>query len=360
MRPVLLVGPYPPPFGGPGVHMMHLRRSLEERGVPCEVVNIGVRRRDPNLGARPVRSGLDFVMAVAWAARRGYHTHHFFNLESHKAILLATAAAALTRLCGASYSVGFIGGPSQKHLGRPGAFWTRLGARPLRAAEFIICNNDAVKAALRRLCPDDTKIHPIECFYDGQVASLGAIPPDVRAFMDTHAPVLSTITHPRLETTAPHHELELLIEALRLVRHRHPRVGCVVLGGADAVGHYGRLAAQAGMDDLFRFAGELRHEDCLAVIKSSSVFVRAYLKDGSSSSVREALALGAPTVACANPQHPPAVIPFTPNDPHSLAETLLDALGREAQLRQRLAAAPPVTARSLDRELSLLAGCTRP
>ena len=42
---VLLVGDYPPPYGGIAVHLQHLTRTLPQEGIACRVLNIGPNRR---------------------------------------------------------------------------------------------------------------------------------------------------------------------------------------------------------------------------------------------------------------------------------------------------------------------------
>jgi len=315
--------------------MVYLKRQLAAMGVTCEVLNIGSGRRAGAGDAISMRSPWDFVHTVLDSARRGYHVHHFFNVESHRAIILAVVATVLTRVVGGSYSIAFIGGPRQRHLGRR-SLWAWINRIPLGAADFLICNNESVKAALTRAGADERKIYPIENFHAAQLADVGDLPQSVTAFLNTHDPVLATVVHPRFETGIPHHEIETLLPALDRLRTTHPSLGCVVVGGSDAVDRYRQLASAAGMSAAMCFAGELAHEQCLAVIRQASVFVRAYLKDGSSSSVREALALGVPTVASENPQHPVDVLQFTPLDAAQLADALRDALSRSGPLRNRL------------------------
>ena len=83
------------------------------------------------------------------------------------------------------------------------------------------------------------------------------------------------------------------------------------------------------------------------------VFVRAYIKDGNSSSVREALALAVPTVASRNPQHPDEVISFEPNDGGSLAAVLIDTFDHLPQIRTRLRRSGQVTDGAMESELAL-------
>jgi glycosyltransferase involved in cell wall biosynthesis len=353
---ILLAGPYPPPFGGPGVHMMHLRRQLEARGAVCEALNIGERRREAIPDVTPVRSGLGFAFQIVRFARRGFHIHHLFNVESHKAIVLAAMAAALARTFQTTYSIGFIGGARQKYLDSGNPLWTRLLRLPLRAAAFVICNNDSVKQVLAKLCSTRTPIHSIQSFFADQVSEIGELPTAIREFAESHSPVLSTVTAARLETGDPYHELETLIRAMQEVRKTHKRIGSIVIGGGRErlERPYRQLIADAGLQDHFLLAFELPHHTCLAAIRSSDIFVRAYVKDGNSSSVREALALGIPTVAVANPNHPESVISFARNDGEGLAHTLLDALGRLDELRERFGSGLIDEGGSIAEELDLL------
>ena len=42
---VLLVGDYPPPYGGIAIQIQHLARELPQAGVECRVLNIGQGRK---------------------------------------------------------------------------------------------------------------------------------------------------------------------------------------------------------------------------------------------------------------------------------------------------------------------------
>ncbi len=335
---------------------MHLRKQLQTKGAICEVLNIGEKRREAIADVTPVRSGLGFASAITRFARRGFHIHHLFNVESHKAIVLAAIAAALAHTFGTTYSIGFIGGARQKYLNSGHPVWTRVLRLPLRVAAFVICNNDSVRRVLAKLCSTRTPIHPIQSFFDGQISEIGALPKEIREFLQSRSPILSTVTAARLETDEPYHELKTLVRAMQTLSKTHKRIGSIVIGGGRErlEETYTRMIAEAALQDHFFLAFELPHQTCLAAIRSSDIFVRAYVKDGNSSSVREALALGIPTVAVTNPNHPESVIPFAPNDAEDLAHVLLDALGRLDELRERIGPGSAGETGSIAEETALL------
>jgi len=356
MRKLLLIGPYPPPFGGPNVHMLHLRRRLQQAGATCEVLNIGPSRREEIEGALSVRSGPDFVLKVTRRARRGYHIHHFFNVDSHVAIGLSLLAALLSRSLGGQYSIGFVGGECQKYLNQSRSFWGRLFRLSLRLSAFVICNNSRVKEAIRSCSSGKVDVHAIESFHAGQVQVVADPSLAVRGFLERHDPVICSVVLPRHESGRPYHEVELLAELVAKVRPIHPNVGCVVLGSEVAIPFHREIVKDRCVADHFHFAGEVPHDQCLGTLSMASVFVRASMRDGNSSSVREALALGTPTVASRNPHHPAAAIQFNTNDPDDLARVVLDVLGCVDVIRTRLRGARPMPGGDIDREVSLLLG----
>ncbi len=336
MREVLLVGPYPPPFGGPNVHMLYLRRHLLGLGMDCKVLNIGPSRRDRVPDALSGPSGWAFVSQVARWARRGYRVHHFFNVESPKAIILAALAATTARALGGRYSIGFVGGPRQRYLDQSRSPWAYLFRGVLSLSDFVVCNNESVKKELLRFSADAGRLHAIQPFHTAQIETVGEPPPSIGAFVRDHEPVVSTVVLARHETPLPYHEVSLLIDVVGRLRDRYPKIGCVVMGAAECIELFESVVAEADLQPHFHFGGEVAHEDCLATMQRSDVFVRAYMKDGNSSSVRKARALSIPTVASRNPQHPDEVLDFEPNDAGSLAAVLADTLERLPEIQAEL------------------------
>ena len=60
------------------------------------------------------------------ASDSGYRVHHFFNVESPKAIIFAALAATIARALGGRYSVDFVGGSRQPYLDRRRSPWALL------------------------------------------------------------------------------------------------------------------------------------------------------------------------------------------------------------------------------------------
>src|SRR5437762_10794992 len=91
---ILLVGPYPPPYGGLSVQLHQWQQYLQKtHGWYCEVLNISEKRKEPLPGTWPVHGYLDFWRKLTKYARNGYLIHLFTNGHNFKSWLSALACA---------------------------------------------------------------------------------------------------------------------------------------------------------------------------------------------------------------------------------------------------------------------------
>src|SRR5690242_14851085 len=91
---VLLLGPYPPPWGGVQTNLVALRDFLRRQGVTCTVVNLTRYRRPNEDDVHYPRSGLDVMRLLL---RRRYdviHLHIGGDL-SRRLVLLGLACTVL-------------------------------------------------------------------------------------------------------------------------------------------------------------------------------------------------------------------------------------------------------------------------
>src|SRR5437870_2642764 len=86
------------------------------------------------------------------------------------------------------------------------------------------------------------------------------------------------------------------------------------------------LGRRAGLADAMLLVGDVDHEQCLALMARSDVFVRPTLMDGDSISVREALALGVPVVASNVGTRPEGTQLFQAGNARELVKQLENAI----------------------------------
>jgi glycosyltransferase involved in cell wall biosynthesis len=148
------------------------------------------------------------------------------------------------------------------------------------------------------------------------------VPPVLDSFFATHAPVITSVGF-----YEPAYGFDDVVRLLGRVRQVYPNAGLVLVGDRTNSAWCEALIREQGLSDHVALAGNLGHDECLAVMQRSAVFVRATHYDGDSLSVREALSLGLPVVATATDFRPEGVIGYPRGSFEDLAGKTIAALG---------------------------------
>src|SRR5438270_11826288 len=72
---VLLLGPYPPPYGGVQVNLVAIERLLRDRQIPVNVINLTRYRRPTHDGVYYPESGLAVVRLILATPANIVHLH---------------------------------------------------------------------------------------------------------------------------------------------------------------------------------------------------------------------------------------------------------------------------------------------
>jgi glycosyltransferase involved in cell wall biosynthesis len=322
---ILIVGDYPPPYGGVSVQVSDLQGHLSDMpGYSCRVLDIGRSRRQRRPGCLPVRGALDFVWKLTTHALRGYIIHLHTNGHNLKSWLL-------TFLCGGAgvvngwRTVVSLGSGLAADFVEKSTGVTRLLIRSaLALLGTVICRNERTRLAILGLGIGPKRVLVLTGFYGIRAGTLGRVPAGVEEFVRNYSPVVGAVA-----SDGPEYGLPLVIEAARRLRAHHQRLGVLLIGGAGVDGH--------PLNSHLLVTGELPHDAALAAMRSVDVFVRPTYFDGDASSVREALALGLPVVASDTDFRPDGVILFARGNSNDLAEKIALALanGRAGGVLQR-------------------------
>ena len=317
MRKILIVGDYPPPYGGVSVPVAALRHHLaSRRDSDVRVLDIGVRRTERRPGCLPVTGALDFVVKLLRQAARGYTIHVHTNGHNVKSWVVVALCVAAGLRAPRRTVVSLGSGAMPAFLARSGATVRALvRASAAGAGAFIVCNTSARAALIAQgVAPRTVAILP--WFYGVAREEVGRIPDAVSTFRETHAPLIGAMA-----TVGPEYGISLLIDAAARLRPRYPRLG-VVLMGADRFD-----------DGLPRWAlplGELHRPELLATLRALDVFVRPTYFDGDAVSIREAFALGVRVVASDTAFRPDGARLFPRGDADALAAAVDQALAAPA------------------------------
>jgi glycosyltransferase involved in cell wall biosynthesis len=350
---IVQIGNFPPPLCGWSMHSLLVHETLCERGVTSLVMDIGPGRRQKGRDCIDVQNGPDYAIKLLWLRLRGFTFHVHVNGDSWKGYLIALLAVLLGRLTGRPAVLTMHAGPVQKYFPRSSGILYWAFRLLFTASGEIICNHEPVRTEIVKYGVNKGRVHPIPAFSRRYTAGEQvAVPAEIDAFAARHEIRIFSYLLFRPEFT-----IDALWESFAAIRQVFPGAGLLVVGPHQDIEATMASLRQAGIAEHVFMAGNLNHNEFVAVLRRSDVYVRTHLRDGVCSSVLEALDLGVPVVAAADGLRPPSVVTYAPGDSADLTEKLLHVL-RDLDAA-RAAVIKPQLPDYLDQELQVLVGAAR-
>ncbi len=342
---ILLVGDYPPPYGGIAVHLEQVHRFLRNHGITARVLNIGKGEcADPEVIS--TRKAWRFAFELSRLSAQGWLPHLHVSGNNSKAWWI----------------VGSVGGyrwPRPPvvtvHSGRCPEFLARSGLRRMlvRAAlssyGAVIAVSQQIERALVEAGVSPARIVVQPAFCASEVRAGPA--PD--GFANARSRWSPLVAMAYLES--PVYGLELMAEALRQLTPTYPRVGLALFGPGASEENLKQRPIFKKLAPFLGCFGELEHSQALALIQRCDAFVRPTLADGDAISVREALMLGVRCVASDVATRPVQTWIFRTGDAADLASKLRKALSSESSPAPSPDAGPVLL--SIYRQLDANRGC---
>ena len=299
---VLLLGPFPPPWGGVQTNLVALRDFLRRQGVTCTVVNLTRYRRPDEDDVHYPRSGLDVIRLLLRLRYDVIHFHIGGNL-SQRLVLLGLVCTVLpwAKVVLTFHSGGYPRSPDGRRA-RPRTF---RGFVLRRFDRHIAVNQELVEFFQRVGCADErVRLIPPHAVPTTSLADLTSaeLPPAVARFAATHQPLITTVSG--LE---PEYDIPLQLEALGAIREQHADAGLIIAGSGSLMEELRHLSNTKPYRDHILLAGDLPHAVTLTTVAQSDLFLRTTHYDGDAISVREALWLGTPVIATDNGMRPAGV-----------------------------------------------------
>ena len=332
---VLLVGDYPPPYGGVAIHVQQLHGYLRGCGVEAKVLDIGKGGR-PAPDVLPVKSPAHFGLRLAGFVSSGWTVHVHTSGNNPKSWVLAGMVGGLPGLRSARV-ITLHSGLLPDYLAASSA---RRGFARAALAGYarVVAVSGAVKDALLECGVPEEKIVVHPAFLSSQVRP-GPVPSVVDAARARRKPLLAMAHHP-----SPVYGRKVAFRALKLLAQEHPDVGLALFGPGTDSEEFIRDVRELGVAGQLEVLGELEHSAALGLMARSDAFLRPTTHDGDSISVREALALGVPCVASDVCTRPEGTRVFTSEDPQALARTVHEAVAAGPALHPTLDAGPELLA----------------
>jgi len=318
---VLQLGPYPPPHGGVQSNLVAIRTFLRQHGGPSAVINI-TRHRKPD--ADDVYYPKTAAGVIRLLSRLDYDVVHLHVGGMLTARVLSLALACTlprSRSVMTFHSGGYPSTAEGKATG-PNSY----AGFVLRRFDGLIGVNPEIMGFFERLGVSIKRtrmILPHSFLPDEQAAT--TFPPDLKAFLNTHSPILISVG-----LLEPEYDLPLQIEALGRVLKKFPSAGLVLIG-SGSLDHElrGKIAACPYAEHVL-LCGDVPHAITLQAISRAQLMLRTTLYDGDAVSVREALRVGTPVIASDNGMRPAGVHLIPKSNLHALLEAIDDRLSEPA------------------------------
>jgi len=308
---ILLIGEFPPPYGGISVHVAGIQRQLLAAGIECKVLDTG-RVRAVGFGAALLRHMSD-----------GWTLHLHTNGHNPKSWLIALICGVAAR-CGEGGVLTLHSGMAPAYLQAAPAWRRKLAAWAGGLYARVVCVSPAIQSALISLGVAPAKTETAPAWIAATNLPQATLDAHLLAWMERHQPLFSTALFFR-----PEYGFDVLVAAVAKLRRRYPSVGCLTMGSGEQLVDALRLVHMAGLEDNILLLGDVEHDTCLELMSRSDVFLRPTFEDGDSISVREARALGVPVVASRVGTRPAGVTLFEPGDAEDLVAKLESAMASD-------------------------------
>jgi len=309
-KPLAIVGSYPPPYGGIGVHLQRLVNRLEDEGIDFVLYNtVSTSQKPPNVVSV---SRHKILWYLGFCLR---HRHKVVHLVATN--WLSRLMFGLIACFRPGRYVLSIHGRSISESLESGVLRAALTRWLLRKMDVVIaCNTDIERECVEDVGLEREKVHMIPAFIPPDVDRASELPECVQGFINSHNPLLCAVV--AIGQTYKGNDIygiDMMIELVERLKPDHPQIGLVlsVTSGADEITEQTVEACRRRVDDnMFIITEPL--EQISHLIQSSDIFLRPTNTDGDAVSVREALWLNTPVVASdAVPRPEPCVLFRTRN-----------------------------------------------
>lgn len=322
---LLILGPYPPPFGGVSIHIQQLVRAARRAGIDAVVANhFGTVVADEHVMVRLKRNPLRYAFVTARENAKIVHYHH-----SHWSTLVATAVGA--RFTDSHLILTAHGDTLVYDLNSRIPLIAFLTRRALTRVDRIIAVSDDLQQRLTRLLAV-----PIDVIPASSGRACRSLPSRIASDGDRRSFVLAAYrvgVSKKQDIYGVGLALEALAEAVRsgLSAELKVFVANPPKSGRERRYFRGlrRMLEADYLDALVRWHFGERLTDHL---RGDSVFLRPTFLDGDSVSVREALTLGADVIASDAAVRPPGCRVFAKGNVLELARSMAEPTSQGAQV----------------------------
>ena len=328
MKKILLVGPYPPPFGGISVQVQRIKKVLDRLSdYECHILNIGENRTSQYDGAINVKGYGDFIKKLLSFAQKRYVIHIITSGHNFKSWLSALCCCLIGFINSRHTIVTLGSGMLPEYLKKSGWLFQLVIILTLKLAGLIVCRNNESINAIARKGVATRKIFNIPGFLGVSEADIGKMSSEMISFKRTHNPVIGIHV-----IKDPEYGLDFILDSLDELIIKFPNLGVFLIG----IDQRDLPVTTIRIDKHIFCTGSLEHSIALALMKQIRLFVRATTFDGDSNSVREALAVGTPVIASKTDFRPNGTILFEIGNSTEMIDQITNTINLNLQIDRKI------------------------
>ena len=312
---IVLLGPWPPPYGGVQVHLVALRAAIHAAGHRTAVINLTRHRGKEQDEVYYPAKATEVLSLIRRLRSDVIHLHVGGDLTPRLAALGALCSFLPgSRTVMTFHSGGFPSSQKGRAMGRSHPI-----AWALRRHHHLIAVNGEIGDFFLKCGVRPERISVMSPYAAGVPAD--ALPEPLASFFAAHDPVLVTVG-----LLEPEYDLPLQIDVLGKVRESLPGAGLIIIGSGSLESSLRAHIDSVPWCDHVLLAGDVPHASTLRAIASASVKLRTTLYDGDALAVREALKHGVPVIATETVLRPPGVHLIPMQNAEALHSAILEVL----------------------------------
>jgi glycosyltransferase involved in cell wall biosynthesis len=336
---IALIGAYPPPYGGVGVHLQRLESRLEKADLDFRLFNtVSEAEKPPRVVSVGRHRGWWFL---AFCLRHKCRVAHLVTTNWYSQVLFGLTA----RWRRGAYVMSIHNMAVNAAMEGPSRWRAALTCWMLRQMDAVIaCNTQIARACCERAGVAPRKVVVVPAFIPPDSRQASPLPRSIAAFCRNHHPLLfGVIWAGKRWQGQDLYGSDMMATLLERLLADYPSAGLVLVDLAE-----GEKKADAVLEAAeVRLAGHVMVvretlTDITGLYQASDLFLRPTNTDGDANSIREALWLGTPVVASDAVPRPEACTLFRNRDVDDFERQTRRALANLPALRSQLAEHQPL------------------
>ena len=331
-KEIVLIGTYPPPYGGVSIHIQRLKEQLEIRGMKCIVYDTsGVPKSAKDIFSSTILSSLLRIICS-----RGKDIIHVHGYDPRQVILFSLVGVLTRRVVIFTIhsfrynkdNIGLLGKFSLWMAQKTGQHFITVG---LELNEKIM-DFGIKQANIKTLI---SFIPPVVREND-----FSEIPKEAGEFIRGHSPVISANAYKiSFYNNQDLYGIDMCVDLCVNLKKSHPRIGMIFclpnIGDYDYFKKIQKRIAEKGIEDNFFF--QTKPCQFYPILMESDAFVRPTNTDTYGVSIAESLYFKVPAIASDVCLRPEGAILFRSRDIRDFSTKMKELLDNLAEHRDRLA-----------------------